>query len=209
MTKGRLLALLSILMLTVCPTFAATISDLGLFGTGVNVAGGIATSWTVNSGNAFVVTPLVGGWSTAAGTSQWISDMANGHLVAQQTDGLYNYTTSFTVPAQYTLSSIVIQGFASFDDTATGSIGGTQFFNSGAGTFFNTTTNFTITGLTQAANTITFAVTNLGLAGNTGANPTGLRVEFTSITGDAIPEPSTLALLGGGLLALGFLRRRR
>ena len=62
-------------------------------------------------------------------------------------------------------------------------------------------------------NTLTFAVTNKWIANNA-INPTGVRVEFTSITGDlapieGIPEPGTLVLLGGGLLALGFFRRRR
>jgi hypothetical protein len=71
---------------------------------------------------------------------------------------------------------------------------------------------FTISGLTSATNTLNFAVTNTWYKAGA-PNPTGVQVLFnpTFTGGDlaGIPEPGTLVLLGGGLLALGFFRRRR
>ena len=70
----------------------------------------------------------------------------------------------------------------------------------GAGTF-------TISGLTL--NTVTLA----GVGGNINANQDSTAsfqaaVEYTYDVPSTIPEPATMALVGGGLVACGFLRRR-
>ena len=70
----------------------------------------------------------------------------------------------------------------------------------GAGTF-------TISGLTL--NTVTLA----GAGGNINANQNSTAsfqaaVEYTYNEPSTIPEPATMALVGGGLVACGFLRRR-
>lgn len=41
-----------------------------------------------------------------------------------------------------------------------------------------------------------------------GANPSGVRVNVISATASDIPEPSTLLLVGAGLIAAGFTRRK-
>lgn len=40
-------------------------------------------------------------------------------------------------------------------------------------------------------------------------NPSGLRVDIISATADNVPEPATIGLIGAGLVALGFFRRKR
>jgi hypothetical protein len=41
-------------------------------------------------------------------------------------------------------------------------------------------------------------------------NPSGMRVQIISATADdnAIPEPATIGLIGLGLVAIGFIRRK-
>jgi hypothetical protein len=213
----KLLTILVVLGVVTCPVFAGAITDLGLFNTGNS------SNWKVGGVTATTATTTPGGadpWVVNNGTSSWISTQANASTI---TDGasaapVYNYTLQFTVPSTYALSSIIINGRWALDDFGTASIGSTVFSNMpDGGTHYNAGAfagqTFSITsanGLALGANTLTFAVTNKFLGAGR-INPTGVRVEFTSITGDlaAVPEPGTLVLLGGGLLALGFFRRRR
>jgi len=214
----KFFTILLMLGLATLPVFAGAITDLGLFNTGTS------SNWQVGGVTATTATTTPGGfdpWAANNATSSWISTQANAATI---TDGasaapVYNYTLQFTVPSTYVLSSIVIDGRWALDDYGVADIGGTQFssvpdnltsrYNAGAfaaQTFSITSAN----GLALGANTLTFAVTNKYQSNGT-INPTGVRVEFTSITGDLaeIPEPGTLVLLSGGLLALGFFRRRR
>ena len=210
----KLLTILVMLGVAACPGFADVITDLGLFNTGAS------SSWLLSGSPAPTATTIDGNWAANNTTSSWISTQANS---AGITDGAsqaspYNYTFQFTVPTTYVLSSIVINGRWALDDYGTASVGSTVFSTMADGGSHYTSTafasqTFTISGLTSATNTLTFAVTNKWL-GSGRINPTGVRVEFTSGTGtlapvEGIPEPGTLAMLGGGLLALGFFRRRR
>jgi hypothetical protein len=217
----KLLTILVMFGVVTCPVFAGVITDLGLFNTGTS------SNWQVGGVPATTATTIPGVWAANNSTSSWISTQANAALIADgagPTSLVYNYTLLFTVPSKYTLSSIVIAGRWALDDYGAASIGSTEFspmpdlMTIGHYTESRVATQvFSITsasGLALGLNTLKFAVTNKwqGL-GN--INPTGVRVEFTSITGDlaavdpVIPEPGTLVLLGGGLLALGFFRRRR
>jgi len=217
----KLLTILVMFGVVTCPVFAGVITDLGLFNTGTS------SNWQVGGVTATTATTIPGVWAANNSTSSWISTQANAALIADGASAApaYEYTLQFTVPAKYLLSSIVIGGRWALDDYGAASIGSTAILPSmpdlvtiGHYTESRVATQvFSITsasGLALGLNTLKFAVTNKwqGL-GN--INPTGVRVEFTSITGDlaavdpVIPEPGTLVLLGGGLLALGFFRRRR
>ncbi|MDP3000131.1 MAG: PEP-CTERM sorting domain-containing protein [Bryobacterales bacterium] len=212
----KLLTILVMLGVVTCPVFGGAITDLGLFNTGTS------SNWQVGGVAATTATTIPGAWApNTAGVSSWISTQADASLIPNPASStLYNYTLQFTVPTTYTLSSIQILGRWALDDYGTASIGSTVFsdqstlvthYSSGAFAAQTFTINST-NGLVQGLNTLTFAVTNNRII--SGVNPTGVRVEFTSITGDlapveVIPEPGTLVLLGGGLLALGFFRRRR
>jgi len=216
----KLFTILAMLAVVTCPVFAAAITDLGLFNTGTS------SNWQVGAVPATTATTIPGAWAANNSTSSWISTQANAALIADGASAapVYNYTLQFTVPSKYTLSSIVIAGRWALDDYGAASIGSTVFSSMpdlvtiGHYTESRFATQvFSLTsanGLALGANTLTFAVTNKWQALGK-INPTGVRVEFTSITGDlapvepAIPEPGTLVLLGGGLLALGFFRRRR
>ncbi len=218
----KLFTILLMLGVATLPVFAGAITDLGLFNTG-------SAGWQVGGVAATTATTLPGGgnpWAVNTGTSSWISTQADVTAITNGTSqgDPYSYTFQFTVPSKYTLSSIVIAGKWALDDYGTGSIGGTVFSSmpDGGSHFLQSafdSQTFSITsanGLVLGANTLTFLVTNKwqSQSGSGVSNPTGLRVEFTSITGDlapepGIPEPGTLVLLGGGLLALGFFRRRR
>ena len=217
----KLFTILVLLGVVTCPVFAGSITEIPtLFNTGA--AGG---TWLVNGNPTFTVTSIPAGWAANnAPTSSWISfqaDQLTGPVDGASAAPVYNYTTTFTVPSTYILSTVQILGRWSLDDYGKGNLNSvvTPFSDQltiathySQAAFASQT--FTISGLTLAANTLTFAVNNkwIGL-GN--INPTGLQVQFTGFVGTLaeqggqIPEPGTLVLLGGGLLALGFFRRRR
>jgi hypothetical protein len=219
----KLLTILTLLGVVTCPVFAGSITDLGLFNTGMS------SNWKVGGGAVSSVPDAhrPGPWApNTPGTSNWISTVADAdHMVQGSGDTVSNYTMPFTVPSVWDLSTIVITGRWALDDYGTASVGSTVFAaraNASPGPFYYSAAalsaqTFTISGLTSATNTLTFAVTNKHqdpALNPSGINPSGLRVEFDPefsgrLIPTGIPEPGTLALLGGGLLALGFFRRRR
>ena len=71
--------------------------------------------------------------------------------------------------------------------------------------FTSFTTFNALSGFNPGVNTLVFRVQNL--AG--GTNPTGLRVEFTSSSVTAVPEPETYAMFLAGLGVVGFVAARR
>jgi len=221
----KLFTILTALAVVACPVFAGAITDLGLFNTGQ----GAASNWKIGVVTAPVVTnPAPGGvalpWMANTASSSWISsqaDLQNPNMT-DAVGATYDYNTSFTINAGvYIPTSIAISGRWAMDNFGSLYVNNseteTAFVDYDAGNPGSTFTgwhNFTIEAGSFTAGgsqTLHFMVGNLPLNADQW-NPHGLRVEFTSITGDptaVIPEPGTLALLGGGLLALGFFRRRR
>jgi len=96
-------------------------------------------------------------------------------------------------------------GTASLAGTLAGNLG----FNTGIATLTFTTTSVNIAGFTYTVNPMyTIALPVTGVGGGAGTGTTTLQGTVTG--GAAIPEPTTMVLLGTGLLgAAGAYRRRR
>jgi hypothetical protein len=231
----KLLKILTLLTVAVVPVLAGPIQDIGLFNTGVDASGTVLPSGsdphytcavvsgggTACAGSAAVIaTSGVGSWLAANSTSAWVAPIANvaniSATVAQGTT-TYLYTIAFDLSA-YDLSTVTITGRWAADNYGSINVNSGSSFGSISDPGFSSWNAFTISsatsGITAGANTLKFTVVNVaGTGANFGANnPSGVRVEFTNFTGtlnEVIPEPGTLALLGGGLLAIGLFRRRR
>lgn len=229
MRARNLFLFLTVVALAVCPAFGGSITTIGLFdtgadGTGALLTGGAADShylWCLGtsctpSSNSIVVSPVPSPWLANSGTSQWVSFQQDYTTMVATSNVSYVYTTTFDLTG-YVLSSVIITGGWAIDDLGTLSLNGGSALSTIAydseGSSYDALHTFTLNqanGLVAGVNTLTFAVTNYAAAFS--GNATGLRVQFSSFagteSGGEIPEPGTLALLGGGLLALGFIRRR-
>jgi hypothetical protein len=125
-------------------------------------------------------------------------------------------TVTFTLGSLYSLDGMAVWNFNANNTagvqavTVSGSTDGVNFsVISGAPTSFAIGANFA----SESAQTFSFSTTasfiRFNIASNHGfTGPTGLsEVMFTTAT--AAPEPTTCTLLGAGLTALAYLRRRR
>jgi len=212
------LALLGASLATIVasPVWAAPITDLR--NTGVDATGTFLLGASVPDPNYTLVISPVGtalpavvtppgypfpAWVANTSVSQWIGPRS---ISANGPGGTYQYDTQFTLPPNADLNSVLISGQWATDNPGHDilvngiSTGNTNVIQ------FSAFTPFSISAPTNGPffhgiNTLSFVLSNV-------SGPTGLHVGF--LQGSyAIPEPSGIALMMSGIVALGCVRRRR
>ncbi len=171
----------------------------GLFNTGVDENNnGIDDYFKVNGGDAFIVSPLDGGWFPNTSASKWISvNVAGNEGGSGGTTA--TYTTEFDLTG-YDPSTAWIKATAVWDDLLTISLNGNAVGSGGASWWQSQ--EFVINNYFQSGlNILSFVVQN------TGNFATGLNVAFESSV-RPVPLPAAAWMLGAGLVALVGVRRR-
>ena len=146
-------------------------------------------------------------WAADDASSKWISPQPSYTLGQTDLPGQYVYQTSFSLsglnPRTASLSLQIATDNATTDVLLNGISTGITY--SGLTT---KSAPFTISsGFVAGLNTLTFVTQNFD-GDNT--NPTGINVQISGTADSAAPEPSTAALVFGGvaLAAIGIFRRK-
>lgn len=204
--------------LTLAAAFSTAVycADIPLpFNTGVQDDGTPAATGATDShysdptglSTVYVSDPFGGAWLADDGLSRWVSpdtDFGGDYL-----GGYYSldYRTTFDLTG-YDPSTVTLSGQWSTDNI------GDDILINGVSTGntsddYSNWYSFTISdGFVSGINTLDFLWTDQGAVG-------GVRVEFTSLTGDPIttaasaPEPSSMLLMGAGAVIAGMVARRR
>ena len=194
----------------------------GLFNTGVDNAGvqlapdanGVTEQhWLQNGGTAFTynINRAFGGTIYLAETLPFPGSDQSRWISVDGAGGSGFFTVPFTLSFDLTGFDHTTASFAgrwATDNCGTAQLnGGTAFStmpNCGSSSTFTQWTPFSnASGFVAGVNTLTFNLENLG-------GPSAIRIEFLeSSVATSTPEPATCALVGAGLMALGFARRKR
>jgi PEP-CTERM motif len=197
---------LSIAALAITPSI---IGQINVFNTGVQGCCDLLDpNWTLTAaptgvtlGNTFS-TPTVSTWVTPSAGSAWINPFGDN---GTQPAGNYTYQETFSLNSATGNS---ITGEFAADNSAMMFLNGTLIASTVNGIFgFEQFTPFSAdSGFLVGTNTIDIVVNNAA------PSPTGLEVEISGASGipTTTPEPSSLLLMGSGVLALaGVVRRKR
>lgn len=182
----------------------AKADTLAVHSTGLGAVGAADPNYTLTSApagstsNVATISTANSAWYQLTDGSHWINTSGSGN--ASDPVGEFVYTTTFNIAAnENPNTSNVALSFAA-DDYAYLYLNGQYEAYSGG---FNSLTSVDLTsGFHTGANTLTFYAENQG-------GPAGLYVDVTSATIAATPEPSSLMLLGTGILSAATVTRRR
>ena len=208
MKKFALAAVATVLATSAVPASAATI--IGLYNTGVDTAGNKITivdqpdiHYLVSNNTSFTTNNIA-----------YVQD-SNAQYIASQKQGQggsQTYTLNFSLGGA-SAASAFLSGSVAYDNLVKVFLNGNLLYSdqnvgSGSGTYaaFNQLHAFSTAEcpgcFVSGSNALTFNVTDLG-------QPTALLV--TNLSGTAVPESATWAmmLMGFGMIGFGFRRRRK
>ena len=202
-----LLALV-LLALAITPSFASSITTIHSTGEGLG-SGGVSdpnyellASSPTGAGPAYTLPPYLPGWVSPPAGTQWINPNPNAGAAPA---GYYDYQTTFDLTG-FNFNTAELQGSWAADNGGYILLNGVAAIGSGTSIpccyGFQTLTPFAITGgFKPNLNTLDFMVYNQ-------SDVTGLLVDVSG-TANPTPEPSSLLLMGTGVLGLiGVVRRK-